>query len=397
MRHALLAASICLAALSVGLFSTSCVGDDAAAGALGGDAGGGPGADGGASADRRCSRDSDCPPLPTSPAGCASAKCDTTASRCTYVANDADEDGHRAYSCASQEPTVAVETGDDCDDGDAQLFPGHPRSCSALPDGTVITFPGGAPKGICKAGVQACEPDGRLGACTGAVAPAPESCATEDVDEDCDGSPVNGCPCTPIASTRACNTHPGKDGVGTCRAGSQTCEPGGWSSCTGGVDPTIDDCRVDGADADCDGIKGNGSSCTRTVYMYGRGAFNCAAGSSLWPDDLYISDEDDPEPLPNQLTLITSMKLFASGGGTKVAVYRCFNGASGFHYVGYAGCGADSGLRLVGYASNVSGGPGWVQIGGFFGRDFGPTGIMPVTSPACGTCCNTSSSYYTLE
>lgn len=396
MRTAHVGLGLALSALLVGLVPAACVGEDPVAGGTPSDADGGS-SDGGSPADVGCSKDGDCPALATTPAGCATAKCDLATSRCTYVATDSDKDGHPAHACVSQDPTVSVQTGDDCDDGDATLFPGHPRECAALSDGTAIAFPGGTPKGLCKAGTQACKADGTVEACAGAVAPVTENCATDDVDEDCDGSPVNGCPCTPVASTQACNTHGAKDGVGPCVAGSQTCEVAGWSNCSGDVGPTTDDCSPTGSDNDCDGIKGNGAGCTQTVYVYGtNGGFNCAAGQASWPSNLWITDANDTTLQPNGLTLIAQMKLFASGGATKVAVYRCYDSGGGYNYVGFSGCGGGTQNRLVGYASNVNGGNGWVQLASFYGKNFGPTGVMPVNAAACGTCCS-GGSYYTLQ
>lgn len=58
--------------------------------------------------------------------------------------------------------------------------PGETRPCYDGPEGT-------EGKGICKAGVQTCFPDGSSWfSCSGAVKPAAENCATPE-DEDCDG------------------------------------------------------------------------------------------------------------------------------------------------------------------------------------------------------------------
>lgn len=64
--------------------------------------------------------------------------------------------------------------------------PGETRSCYSGPLGTEN-------KGICKAGVETCAPDGMSwGACAGEVLPQSENCATPE-DEDCDGKAP---PCT---------------------------------------------------------------------------------------------------------------------------------------------------------------------------------------------------------
>lgn len=62
----------------------------------------------------------------------------------------------------------------------AHCSPGETRSCYSGPSGTES-------KGICKAGVETCAPDGMSwGACAGEVLPQSENCATPE-DEDCDG------------------------------------------------------------------------------------------------------------------------------------------------------------------------------------------------------------------
>jgi hypothetical protein len=73
----------------------------------------------------------------------------------------------------------------------------------------------------------------------------------DGIDNNCDGSPDEGCGCVE-GETRFCYTGPiGTEGVGECRAGIQMCEGGGWGKCDGQVLPRIEIC--DGLDNDCDG------------------------------------------------------------------------------------------------------------------------------------------------
>ncbi|HEU4533859.1 MAG TPA: hypothetical protein VFS00_07060, partial [Polyangiaceae bacterium] len=307
---------------------------------------------------------------------------DTGRGVCVYEAVDGDRDGHATADCRA-DGGPAIVLGDDCDDGDGQLFPGQAAACSALPDGTPVTFPGGAPKGTCRVGTRSCLPDGKAGPCEGAVAPGAEDCSTEEVDEDCDGSPNNGCPCSPIGETRACDEHPGLDGVGRCLAGSQTCGDDGWSGCQGAIAPAADDCEADGADLDCNGVRGDGATCTQNVYVYvSTDAYSC----SLTPPNrplIYLADQDDPAGAPAGYTLATQFKAFREGGGAKTAIFRCFNSVDNFHFTGYSACTGSVQQRLLGYVSNLDGGEGWVAAAEFFGKDFGPTGVMRSDDPLC--------------
>ena len=127
-----------------------------------------------------------------------------------------------------------------------------------------------------------------------------DSTAPSTPDHRCDqGAPVDTkCQCVP-GEQRACNAHAGKDGT-TCKAGTQKCVLGSppstsaYEACSGAVDPAADDCEADGSDKDCDGVKGNGTTCTQKVYLYATEAYSCAAGSTAWPRDMYMTDAADP-------------------------------------------------------------------------------------------------------
>jgi hypothetical protein len=303
-------------------------------------------------------------------------------------------------------PSDAAEAGAD---GDASTSSScDASSCPCTPLGATQPcneHPGKDGVGICRAGSQTCRASG-WSTCAGYVDPLGRDCSSA-LDNDCDGRPDNqidsSCRCAPGASA-PCNTHPGKDGVGPCRAGSQSCvlaappSTSTYGACGGDVAPATDDCQANGVDSDCDGIKGNGPGCTANVYVYGSQPYNCNGGSSQWPTDLYIVDETDPAGVPNGYSLIVTMKLFVGGGGTKTAIYRCNNPTSGYHFVGFSGCGSGATTdRLVGYASTINGGNGWVQLAGFFGQNFGPTSVMPSDNVACCAANCSANMYYTLR
>jgi hypothetical protein len=111
--------------------------------------------------------------------------------------------------------------------------------------------------------------DGTFGECEGAVFPAARDCGST-ADNDCDGTPDNSvdnvCTCV-IGSVQACGTHPGRDGNGQCRAGSQTCAGGAndatssFGACTGSVGPALQDTCAEDNDANCNGLPNEGCAC----------------------------------------------------------------------------------------------------------------------------------------
>jgi hypothetical protein len=131
-------------------------------------------------------------------------------------------------------------------------------------------------RGICRDGSQACvatASGSTWGECTGQQ--LPESVDLCDGrDHDCDGTPNNppsGCVCSP-GQTQSCYTGPaGTAGMGTCRAGSQSCTLVGgtasWGACTGEITPSPGNCNVasclgpDVPNPGCDCINGRTQSC----------------------------------------------------------------------------------------------------------------------------------------
>ncbi len=77
----------------------------------------------------------------------------------------------------------------------------------------------------------------------------------DGVDNDCNGRVDEGCPCV-FGTTQQCNVE--RNGVGICRAGTQTCGATGWSmGCSGTVLPAVSEICGNGVDDDCDGQTDN--------------------------------------------------------------------------------------------------------------------------------------------
>jgi Cys-rich repeat protein len=104
----------------------------------------------------------------------------------------------------------------------------------------------------------------------GAVSPTPRRC-NSSADNDCNGQPDNlldaTCACV-IGAVVECETHPGLDNIGRCRAGQQVCVAGvdnassAYTACAGSVGPlAADSCTLLGDDSDCDGEPNGGCAC----------------------------------------------------------------------------------------------------------------------------------------
>lgn len=195
---------------------------------------------------------------------------------------------------------------------EGSVGPGEQDSCSVMGDDTDCdgTNNGGCPciegetrpcgpatdDGSCQRGSQSCV-NGTFAQCVGAVFAAARNCGSSQ-DDDCDGRPDDSiddfCTCA-IGSVRACGTHPGRDGNGQCRAGSQSCEgrangaTSSFGACTGSVGPALQDTCADGNDANCNDLPNEGCACingqTRPcgpdteVGLCQRGTQTCTSGS----------------------------------------------------------------------------------------------------------------------
>ncbi len=262
-------------ALLVGMGACGESSTPSATGLDGGGEGGNPSpGEGGrnASTTTGCKTDSDCAGMvpPTTPADCATGKCDAVQGTCTFTSKDEDGDGHASANCKSTNG-VAITAGDDCNDADPQLYPGHTTQCSIATDGSTIAWPTGVPAGTCQYGTLSCMPDGTESSCVGAVAPASRDCSSSN-DLDCDGKPDDqecACELGPPAATQSCFDFaaPAKAGNGACTAGVQMCQPadGGvqtsWGACVGEIGPAGKDTCDVGNDNDCDGTPNSGCAC----------------------------------------------------------------------------------------------------------------------------------------
>ncbi|HUQ06656.1 MAG TPA: MopE-related protein [Kofleriaceae bacterium] len=202
-----------------------------------------------------------CPPSST--AACYSGPAGTEGiGACTAGARFCNADGSEYGACAGEITPVDEICGDnvdnDCDgvaDDGCVCVPGTSSSCYAGPPGTDGV-------GICRTGVELCDPSGMgYGVCVGAITPLDEVCG-DGLDNDCDGFEDDGCVCVP-SSVSPCYAGPaGTQGVGTCRAGEQTCNSigMGYGACVGAIEPVVDVCG-DNLDNDCDGVADDGCIC----------------------------------------------------------------------------------------------------------------------------------------
>lgn len=204
-------------------------------------------------------------------------------------------------------------------------------------------------KGICKGGQRTCSLDGSgFGDCIGEVLPAAEDDCINSIDTSCDDQLV--CQCPP-GMTIPCYAGPsGTENVGTCKAGTRTCNQEGvsYGPCLGQVIPAIEDCSTP-EDDDCDGkalndpeaacvclpksvvgctttLQGMCSGGTQACLATGKGYDVCKPIVEPAFDDCFSPEDEDCDGKP--INACTGTSVVAGADGTTTGADSVFATAS---------------------------------------------------------------------
>jgi len=107
-------------------------------------------------------------------------------------------------------------------------------------------------------GALACQ--GAQQVCVQVVQPSPRETCNDGIDNDCNGKTDEGCVCKGTETQPCYSGTSQTQGVGECKAGSQTCQGGKWGLCKGEVTPRTEVCG-NGKDDSCDGAVDEGCPC----------------------------------------------------------------------------------------------------------------------------------------
>ncbi|TNE47868.1 MAG: hypothetical protein EP343_18200, partial [Deltaproteobacteria bacterium] len=156
-----------------------------------------------------------------------------------------------------------------CKSGEQQDCFGSKVGCTKQQDGSLKC------NGPCSAGKQTCI-GGKWSVCVGDVLPQAEIC--DGKDNNCDGNVDESLTRPCYNGNSGCQWQPsgGYSCVAPCKAGTQTCNAGQWSTCTGAILSKAETC--DGKDEDCDGQVDNGLTRTCSTAC-GPGLEVCSGGS----------------------------------------------------------------------------------------------------------------------
>jgi hypothetical protein len=168
------------------------------------------------------------------------------------------------WSACSVLPALA----DSCATGDDANCNGTKNDGCSCVDGSKQSCGPSLELGECRRGTQTCVAS-KWGECVGAVLARARDC-TSGLDFDCDGVPDNKidavCKCA-AGTSQECNGHPGLDGKGPCRPGTQTCvvasdkKSSAFGACSGAQGPAASDGCDSNSDNNCNGIPNEGCPC----------------------------------------------------------------------------------------------------------------------------------------
>ena len=197
---------------------------------------------------------------------------------------------------------------------------------------------GHATVGSCKTGKATCQ-NGTWGACVGNVEPAARDCSSS-MDNDCDGTPDNtidtACKCAVGAAPQTCGAHPGNDGKGLCKAGTQSCvlaankTSSSWGTCTGSVGPVgADTCDAEN-DNNCNGMRNEGCPCVNGAMQdCGHATVGiCKAGKATCQNGTWGACVGNVEPAARDCTSALDNDCNGKPDNTVDTVCKCAMGGS---------------------------------------------------------------------